>query len=287
MSEENKQAETGVTESELPDTWDEAAKPAGDAVKDEPKAEDADTEEPDGDAEEADEAEGDEGEAEPDDKPKKPSRSERLRRQNERLKAEIEALKSGSAIRAVEGEGNIDALVTERLGPEPKEEDFNGDWLKYDRAVAAYEAAKLTMKVQIKDQQRQQEKIQSSILQDKIDDYVERCEEVSKTLTDFKKVVTSPDFVTSDLVKTLILDAGEKAPLVAYHLAQNPKLTARINALPPVEAAREIGRIEGRVSLPTNKATRAPAPVNPVKGSASPTRGLGKSMSDYERWRNS
>lgn len=286
MSEDTKQAETGVTESELPDTWGEAAKPAGDAVKDEPKAAETETEEPEGEAEQVDDAEGDEGETETDDKPKKPSRSERLRRQNERLKAEIEALKSGSATRAVEGESNIEAAVIEKLGPEPKEEDY-GDWVKYDRAVAAYEAAKLTLKVQFKEQARQQESVQASILQDKLDDYVERCEEVSKTLTDFKKVVSNPEFRTTDLVKTLILDAGEKAPLVAYHLAQNPKLTARINALPPIEAAREIGRIEGRVSLPTNKQTRAPSPVQPVKGGASPSRGLGKSMSDYERWRNS
>lgn len=283
MSEDTKQAETGVTESELPDTWDEAAKPAGDAVKDEAKATDADTEEPEGDADQADEAEGDEGEGE---KPKKPSRSERLRRQNERLKAEIEALRSGSAVSAVEDKGAFEAAVTERVGPEPKEADY-ADWFAYERAMTAYEADKRIVSRQMKEEVKAAKGAQMERIRDLAEDYQDNLKALEKTLPDLREVLTKATFAPTPTVEMLILEAGDKAPLVAYHLAQNPKTAAALNAMSPVEAAREIGRIEGRVSIPTNKATRTPSPVSPVKGSASPSRGLGKSMSDYERWRNS
>lgn len=283
MSEDTKQAETGVTESELPDTWDEAAKPAGDAVKEQPKAEDADTEKPEGDADQADEAEGDEGE---DEKPKKPSRSERLRRQNERLKAEIEALRSGSAVKAVEDKGAIEAVVAERVGPEPKEADY-ADWFAYERAMNAYEADKRLVTRQVKEQSEAAKGAHIERLRDLADDYQDNLKALEKALPDLRDVLTKATFTPNPTVELLILEAGEKAPLVAYHLAQNPKTAAALNAMSPVQAAREIGRIEGRVAIPKNTATRAPSPVQPVKGSASPSRGLGKSMSDYERWRNS
>lgn len=287
MSEENKQADTGDAESELPDTWDEVAT-AG--KKDTPataKAEDEPDAEPEGDADGEPDADADEDGKAEDEKPKKPSRSERLRRQNERLKAEIDALRSGSAAPAVEDKGALEAIVTQKVGTPPQEADFNGDWFAFERAMTAYEADKRIVTRQVKEQIAASQAHEGSRIAEMIEDYTDRCAEVAKVIPDFMKVVTSPDFATTDLTKRLILDAGEKAPLVAYHLAQNPRLTAQINAMSPVQAAREIGRIEGRVSLPKNTATRAPAPVNPVRGAASPTRALGKSMSDYEKWRNS
>ena len=243
---------------------------------------------PEAEPEKPEEAEGEEDDDKgEDDRPKKPSRSERLRRQNERLKAENEALRSGSAAPAVQNQADIDAIIAQEVGDPPKEDDFNGDWFAYERAMTAYEADKRQVTRQVKNRVAESQKAEQTRVADLLDDYVERCEEVAKTLPDFKKVVTSPDFRTTELVKRLILDAGDKAPLVAYNLAQNPKLCARVNAMSPMEAAREIGRIEGRVSIPKNNATRATPPLSTVKGGASPQRGLGKSMSDYERWRNS
>lgn len=284
MSEETTQAEAGVTESELPETWDEAAKPKADAVKVQPEAPESEPEEPEGEADEADEAEGDEGE---DERPKKPSRSERLRRQNERLKAENAALKSGSAISAVEDKGALEAIVAAKVGAVPKEEDFPGDWFAFERAMNAYEADKRTVTRQVREQAEAAKLAHVERIRDLADDYQDHLRAAAKELPDLMDVLKKATFKPSHTVEMLILEAGEKAPLVAYHLAQNPKIAAELNAMSPVAAAREIGRIEGRVSIPKNKVTRAPSPVTPVKGGASPTRGVGKSMSDYERWRNS
>jgi len=244
---------------------------------------------PDAEPEESEEAEAetdDDGKDE-DGKPRKKSRSERLRSQNERLKAENAQLRSGSAVSAVQDDASIEAVVNARIGEPPKEADF-ADWFEFQTAKTAYDLDKRQVTRQVKEGAEQAQQAQGARVQELLDDYQEHCEDTAKTIPDFFKVVQSPTFKTTDLVKRLILDAGEKAPLVAYHLAKNPKLAASINAMPPIEAAREMGRIEGRVSVPKPKtATSATPPLSSVKGGASPSRGLGKSMSDYERWRNS
>lgn len=48
---------------------------------------------------------------------------------------------------------------------------------------------------------------------------------------------------------------------LAYHLATNPKEYARINALGPIAAARELGLIEARLDQKSKPAAKAPAPV--------------------------
>lgn len=282
MSEEDKDTAAPLAaESERTETQDTEETTAAEAAASENDAEKPETAEGE-DTDEADDAE-DDGEK---DRPKKPGRSERLRRQNERLQARIAALESGSAIAAVQDQASIDAVVAKKLGPEPKEADFNGDWFKYERAMNAYEAAKLTVSLQVKEQAGQAQFEEQARVQDLLDDFNDNVAKVAKAIPDFTKVVSRTDFVTTEQTKRLILDAGEKAPLVSYHLAQNPRLCARINALPLHQAAREIGRVEGLVSLPKKTATRAPAPLTAVKGAA-PSRSIGRSMSDYERWRNS
>lgn len=286
MSEDFNQAAPEAAESALSETWDKAALPG--AV---PETQSTETALPDGAAGEGDDDEGEKGqenqENQDENRPRKKSRSERLRRQNERLQAELAVLKSGSAAAAVQDQAGFEAAVARKVGEPPREADYGGDWFAYERAMTAYEADRRQVSRQVLESVEQHHQAEQARVSEMLDDYVEHCEEVAKSIPDFKAVVTSPTFMTTDLVKRLILDAGEKAPLVAYNLAQNPKLCARINAMPPLEAAREIGRIEGRVLLPRNNATRAGPPLSAVRGSASPQRSLGTSMSDYERWRNS
>jgi hypothetical protein len=61
-------------------------------------------------------------------------------------------------------------------------------------------------------------------------------------------------------------------PHVVYHLAKHPETVKRINALPPLAAARELGRIEATLSNPAapqfKPASKAPAPITPARSSA-------------------
>ncbi len=280
MSEGTEQAIADAAASEssedLKDTWPVA----------EPEAKEGEAEPPEGDAEEPEEAEG-EGEKDDDDRPRKPSRSERLRRQVERLRAENEALKSVSAPVAVSDEAGIEAAVLKKIGEPPKEADFKDDWLAYDAARQAYEVDRRLATREVKAESERAATAVQQRFRDLAEDYQDNLEKAAKAIPDLRSVLGKSTYEPTPVVTELVLTSGEKAPLVAYHLAQNPKLAARLNAMSPLEAAREIGRIEGKVAFPKPKtATSATPPPSAVKGGASPPRSLGKSMSDYERWRN-
>jgi hypothetical protein len=282
MSEGTEQA-TGAAESELPDTWEEAnVKTTG--AKPETTKDDAD--QPEGDADETEGAEGGDNDKGDEDGPRKKSRSERLRQKNERLIARIAELESGKAPVAVADESALDAAVKSRIGEPPNEADFP-DFFDYQAAKSAYEAVKSITKLGLKDSATRQQSARVEQIRELADDYQDHLAVASKAIPDLKDTLAKATVTVSPAVEIMILEAGEKAPLVAYYLAQNPRSVEKLNAMSHIEAAREIGRIEGRVSLPKNNATRAPSPVSPVKGGASPSRSLGKSMGDYERWRNS
>jgi len=67
------------------------------------------------------------------------------------------------------------------------------------------------------------------------------------------------------------LTSSEKGAELAYHLAKNPAVAARINALSPAQAARELVTVEAGLSATANKpsATPAPPPGEPVTPSGS------------------
>jgi len=69
---------------------------------------------------------------------------------------------------------------------------------------------------------------------------------------------------------------------VAYHLAKHPEKAERLNTLSPIAAAREIGRIEslveGSKAKPAKRLSGAPAPIKPVRNTAS--KGTGKKSLD-------
>ena len=89
----------------------------------------------------------------------------------------------------------------------------------------------------------------------------------------------APDF--DDLVlrnRSLPISAGmaalihdsEDGPAVAYHLGKNPSESARIAALPPMEAARELGKIEARISFEREQAKKVVATPKPAVSQAPP-----------------
>ncbi len=78
---------------------------------------------------------------------------------------------------------------------------------------------------------------------------------------------------------------------IAYHLAKDPQEAHRIASLPPVAAAREIGKLEAKYSggtQPSQKSTtNAPAPTSPVGSSETPTKKLeDMTTEEYIAYRN-
>jgi hypothetical protein len=93
-----------------------------------------------------------------------------------------------------------------------------------------------------------------------------RVEKALEKYDDFEQVAYSPNVPVSDVMAQAIR-ASDVGPEVAYYLGLNPSEAQRISQLPPVLQAKEIGRLEVKVTAepPARRVTNAPAPIQPNK----------------------
>lgn len=239
-------------EAETPEGGEDEGQPKDDAT---PEGEDADK------------GDGDQDDDSDEDKPPKASRSARLRRQLAALKAENEALKRSP---------QADAGTTDKPkgddDPAPKFDDYQGDWDRYDA-----DRIKWAARQAIRDDRAAQERTSAEARQRDYEaalhaDFQDAQAQARKAIKDFDEVVGKAENIrVAPHVTELVLES-EKSALLQYHLAQKPALVEELNALSDREAARRIGRLEARLSLPTpKKATSAPPPVAAPKGGAAPS----------------
>lgn len=154
----------------------------------------------------------------------------------------------------------------------PREEDFNGDWGKFIAASAAFEAKQAVKSVLQDDRKASQSDRVQQLQSEVLAEFEERTEEFKSKATDFDDVVSG--FVNkggkfSDTVRDLVMDS-DVGPQLTYHLAKNPALANKLNGLTPLQAAKEIGRLEDALSKLSTKTTKAPPPARPLNGGAGP-----------------
>ena len=248
------------------DITDDAGKKDAKSDEDEDEDEDAD----DKDAGESEEkAEGEEG-----DKPKKRSRADRYRDRITRLEHENAQLRSrsgGNASRA-----QIEEDVRARIGPEPQEKDFD-DYLTYDREHTAWLIDKRQTTRDIERHYRAAQEERGRRLAEAAEQHKERVADFrtrngEESAKDFDTVMLkAKDLAVAPHVEEMILESGKSAHL-QYFFARNPQRLDKINRMSERDAAREMGQIEARLSLPQPKTrTAAPPPARTPKGGAAPT----------------
>jgi hypothetical protein len=211
-----------------------------------------------------------EGEEPESDEPKRLTRNQRLQRKAARLSTMV-------AEQAAELERLRQATDKTDAESEPKEADYNGDWTKYQADYAAWKAAKTVSQKFADREQRDAEQRLRERRQEAADEFLERSEQIKAGIPDFDDVIGAFDKSGGKFAPHVVeeLMESEKGPLLAYTLAKDPNLAAQLNALSPRDAAREIGRLEAKVSLPQpKKQTQAPAPLATVKGGVAPTKSL-------------
>jgi len=257
--------DTAVTEPEA-----EEQQPAPEAenaeVKPEEKAE------AEGEAESEDEEKSEE-EEEP--KPKRrnrPGKSQReiarLRAQNDRLEEMVKALLPRQG-----GDSPADAVEPREPAREPKQEDFQ-DYGQYLEARAVWAAESAVDKRLTSERERYQESSRKQALEAAQTRYNERLDEAREKYEDFDDVAFAEDVHIEDTMANAIMDS-EIGPDIQYYLGSYPQEAARIARLSPVGQAREIGRLEAKLSAPPppKRTTSAPPPVTPVTGKgAAPTK---------------
>jgi hypothetical protein len=204
-----------------------------------------------------------EGEDSQDDKPKRLTRSQRLQRTNARLAnenaelyARLEAASKGQS---------------PQKDSEPKEADFNGDYFAYQRALTAWEVKKEVREEFETHRKVDDTKRMAARQREMIQDFEERSEDFRERIPDFDKTLEAFVKEGGRFSPVLVeeLHTSDVGPALAYQLAKNPQLANALNEMSPREVAREIGRLEAKVSLPNpNKQTKAPPPLSTPKGGA-------------------
>lgn len=166
---------------------------------------------------------------------------------------------------------------------EPRLDQFE-DYDKYVVALAKYEIRKeqeaetSKQKAQAAEQQRRQQEAE----------FVQKLTDARIKYHDFDYVALDPTVPYSDAMTELVLESEQGAD-VAYYLGRHKDEALRIAQLDPIKAAREIGKLEVKLSLPQPKTvTKAPNPASTVGSKDAPVKDPSKMSTDeWIEWRNS
>jgi len=161
----------------------------------------------------------------------------------------------------------LDAAIGKRLAREqrkwersaqvPSAPPVNVPPVEQFESVEAYAEARALAIAEQREKQRQQSEL--------VESYHEREEEARGKYEDFEQVAYNPKLpITSVMAETI--QSSDVGPEVAYYLGSNPKEAARISKLSPFLQAKEIGRIEVKLTdaPPMKKVSSAPVPFAPV-----------------------
>lgn len=168
----------------------------------------------------------------------------------------------------------------------PARDDFATD-ADYFEALADYKAEQKVGEFRKQQQAEALNKAEQTQTATRFELYQERVAASLEAIPDYAEVVGASDVPAAPHVLESILDS-DSGPQLAYHLAKNPELAEQLNAMTPVQAAREIGRLEAQLAqpktetTPPKRTTNAPAPITPVRGSNGQFTKSAEQMSDAE-----
>lgn len=224
------------------------------------------------------------------DQPKKRTGARRTKARLERVLAEL-----AEANRELEAFRKTKTEAKHHIEP-PKPEDFRDDAIAYERAMLEYtvrNAASEAARDGVNDilETRQAKERQAAAIEAEaeiLEGYAERVADIKANIPDFDDAMKAMAGVNvrNDIAREITM--SEKGPLIAYHIAKNPQKLRELNAMTPIEVAREIGRLEGSLRMPaSNKQTKAPPPAPKITGGAKPAFDPTKAKSyvDYYAWR--
>lgn len=210
-------------------------------------------------------AEGEETE----EKRKKPSGAERAKRRLQLATQELDRLaRENEELKRVAQPSKDARPGIER---EPTEADFPNDYFAYERARTAWDVRQSIREEINRDRSTRQAEVQREIQAERIEVWEENKALARERIPDFDKVVSDARTIPVKPEVAEELLASDKSALLQYHLAKNPEKVRELNTMSGRELAREIGRLEARVHLPSpKKATEAKPPPSQVRGNAAP-----------------
>lgn len=168
----------------------------------------------------------------------------------------------------------------------PASDSFDSD-ADYFEALADWKAEQKVGEFRKQQQAEALNKAEQTQTATRFELYQERVAASLEAIPDYAEVVGASDVPAAPHVLESILDS-DSGPQLAYHLAKHPELAEQLNAMTPVQAAREIGRLEAQLAMPKTetptpkRTTSAPPPITPVRGSNGQFSKAPEQMSDAE-----
>lgn len=181
------------------------------------------------------------------------------------------------------------------VAPKPTPDKFN-DYADYVEALTEWKAEQKVTEALSKRDQQQAERAQQTAQQAKAQTFAERQQAARTAIPDYDEVMSAAaDVRIAPHVHEALLDS-KHGPAIAYHLAKNPDEAERLSTLPPLAAARELGRLEASLakSAPPQGAaapalkpvSKAPAPIKPIGAGTTTNQDPARmSMDEYAKWR--
>jgi chromosome segregation ATPase len=227
--------------------------------------------------------------------PKVEKRFSELTKQREDARREAQQARDAAAamevrLKALEGQGKP---AEKQADPDakPTPAQFT-DAFEYAEALAEWSAENA-----LKNRDKAEvEKKQIAERQKVLSDWETRQQSARKELDDYAEVIESSTVSVSDQVRDAIIES-DVGPQILYHLAKNPDFAATLASKSTSSALREIGKLEAKLSSgdkqepekPVAKPSRAPAPINPIRGSKpveSPVGSDGEYHGTYDAWKD-
>jgi hypothetical protein len=135
-----------------------------------------------------------------------------------------------------------------------------------DQYLEALSDFKIEQRLSQRELQQQQAKL--------VENYNSRAQEFAKERPDYFEIIDDAADLIIAPETAFIIQKSEIGPKIALHLAENPDVADKLNRFDATTRLYELGKLEMQLSgitkkaAPAKRVSNAPAPLNPVKGSA-------------------
>ena len=172
----------------------------------------------------------------------------------------------------------------------PKREDFS-DYETYLEAKAQFTAEQRAAKIveeRLKARDEETSKAKAAEADQALTKaWTSSVEKTRAKYDDYDEKVQDEAFNPTPAMARAMLESDQKAE-IAYYLASNPEEMDRIAKLSPLRQVAEILKLEDKVSdsakAPAKKASKAPAPIDPVGGKSAADDGAPKDSDPPDVW---
>lgn len=168
---------------------------------------------------------------------------------------------------------------------EPKREAFD-TYESYLEARAEWKAEKKVEERFLKQREEETRNRTEAESRKASGEFRAKAEKFAAQVEDFHEVMSESEAPMTKAMADAIVSADEAGPGIAYFLAKNPQEAERIAGLSEASQAREIWKLEQKVGSeqPVKKPSKAPAPIDPVKGAKSVAEDDEPNPSDTKAW---